>query len=137
MKYSIIHAERDFRFHESIKSSLSKYTEFDFIDHCCYFDAALQSLNTHQPGILITASKLLDETKAVEAFCEYRDMIMPNLKIIVLTSKEDLDHFLTSMVSGVQGYVAKSASTEEIYECLRSVANGENYLGIDKAVIKK
>jgi len=137
MKYSIIHAERDFHFFEKLKTELAPYKEFQFVDHCCYFDAALQSLNTHQPNILITASKLLDETKAVEAFCEYRDMLLPDLKIIVLTSKEDIDHFLNSMIEGVQGYVAKSASTEEIYQCIHNVTNGENYFGMDQVVIKK
>ena len=137
MKYSIIHAERDFHFFEKLKNELAPYKEFEFIDHCCYYDAALQLLNTNQPNILITASKLLDETKAVEAFCEYRDMFMPDLKIVVLTSKEDVDHFITSMIAGVQGYIGKSSFTEEIYQCLHSVVNGENYLGMDKAVVKK
>jgi DNA-binding NarL/FixJ family response regulator len=137
MKYSIIHAERDFHFFEKLKNELASYKEFEFIEHCCYYDAALQSLNTDQPNILITASKLLDETKAVEAFCEYRDMFMPDLKIVVLTSKEDVDHFITSMIAGVQGYIGKSSSAEEIYQCLHSVISGENYLGMDKAAIKK
>jgi DNA-binding NarL/FixJ family response regulator len=137
MKYSIIHAERDFHFFEKLKNELTPYKEFQFTDHCCYYDAALQSLNTDQPSILITASKLLDETKAVEAFCEYRDMFMPDLKIVVLTSKENVDHFITSMIAGVQGYISKSSSAEEIYQCLRSVVNGENYLGMDNVAIKK
>jgi DNA-binding NarL/FixJ family response regulator len=137
MKYSIIHAERDFHFFEKLKNELAPYKEFEFTDHCCYYDAALQSLNTDQPSILITASKLLDETKAVEAFCEYRDMFMPDLKIVVLTSKENVDHFITSMIAGAQGYIGKSSSTEEIYQCLHSVVNGENYLGMDNVAIKK
>jgi DNA-binding NarL/FixJ family response regulator len=137
MKYSIIHADRDFRFYEKLKNELAGHDEFEFLDHCCYFDSALQSLNTHDPLILITASKLYDEPKAVEAFCDYRDASMPNLKIIVLTSKDDLDHFLNSVAAGVEGYISKSCSTDEVYRCLYNVANGDNYLGLQKQVISK
>ena len=64
-------------------------------------------------------------------------MIRPQLKIIVLTSKEDVDHFLNSIVAGVEGYVGKSSSNEELYECLHGVIKGEHYLGMDKPAIKK
>lgn len=135
MKYQIIHAERDFRFHQKLKTAFASYPEFNFIDHCCYLDAALQLLETQQPSILITASKLYDETNVVEAFCNYRDAAMPHLKIIVLTSKENMDHFLNSVVAGVEGYIAKGSSAEEIYQCLQSIINGDNYLGIQKQVM--
>ena len=136
MKHSIIHAERDFRFSEKLKTALANYPKFDFLDHCCYLDSALQSLNTHKPCILITASKLYDETEVIEAFCEYRDAAMPHLKIIVLTSKDNLDHFLNSIVAGVEGYLSKSCSNEEIAQCLHNIASGDNYLGLQKQVIK-
>ena len=137
MKYSIIHAERDFRFYEKLKNALANYHEFEFVDHCCYLDSALQSLKAHSPCILITASKLYDEPKAVEAFCEHRDTSTPDLKIIVLTSKDNLDHFLNSITAGVEGYISKASTTDEIYHCLRSVVSGDNYLGLQKQAIAK
>ena len=137
MKYSIIHAERDFRFYEKLKNALADYHDFEFVDHCCYLDSALQSLNAHHPCILITASKLYDEPKAVEAFCDHRDTFMPALKIIVLTSKDNLDHFLNSVASGVEGYLSKSCTTNEIYQCLHNIVNGDNYLGLPKQVLTK
>ena len=135
MKYPIIHAERDFRYGEKLKKALAEFNEFEFVDHCCYLDAALQSLKKYEPAILITASKLYDETKVVEAFCEFREYNMPNLKIIVLSSKDDVDHFLNSIVAGVEGYISKSSSNAEIYECIKTVINGDNHLGVQKQSI--
>ena len=137
MKYPILHAERDFKFCEKLKKHLESFNEFEFVDQCCYLDAALQSLDKYQPSILITASKLLDETKVVESFCEYRDANLPNLKIIVLTSKEDADHFLNSIILGVEGYISKSCSNEEIYQCIKSVMEGDNYLGVPRQSIEQ
>jgi DNA-binding NarL/FixJ family response regulator len=136
MKYQILHAERDFRYHERLKAAFANHPEFDFIDHCCYLDAGLQLLNSRRPAILITASKLYDETHVVEAFCRYRDATLPNLKIIILTSKEDMDHFLNSIVSGADGYISKFCTTEEIYECINTVINGDSFLGIQQQVTR-
>jgi DNA-binding NarL/FixJ family response regulator len=135
MKYQIIHAERDFRYHEKLKNALLPYPQFNFIDHCCYLDNVLQLLDKYLPTILLTASKLFDEAGVVEAFCHYRDVSMPQLKIIVLTSKDSMDHFLNSMIAGVDGYIAKSSSIEEIHECLQTVMDGDNYLGLQKQII--
>lgn len=135
MKYPILHAERDFRFCEKLKKALAEFDEFEFVDQCCYLDAALQSLKKYEPSILVTASKLFDETKVVEAFCEFREQNMPHLKIIVLSSKDDADHFLNSVVAGVEGYISKSSSTSEIYECIKKVINGDSHLGVQKQSI--
>ena len=137
MNYSIIHADRDFRYHEKLKELLAPYGELVFKEHCCYLDSALQLLKPLQTDIVITGSKLYDEANAVEALCQYRDVHMPQLKIIVLTSKEDTDHLLNSIVAGVNGYISKSCAIEEIYECIHDVGNGDHYLGIQKLGIKK
>ncbi len=137
MKYPILHAERDFRFCEKLKKYLDSFNEFHFVDQCCYLDAAIQSIYKYKPAILITASKLLDETKVVEAFCDYRNSNFPDLKIIVLTSKEDTDHFLNSVVAGVEGYISKASGPDEIYHCLKTVMNGDNYLGVQKQPIEQ
>ena len=137
MKYPILHADRDFKFCEKLKRYLESFNEFEFVDQCCYLDAALQSLDKFRPSILITASKLLDETKVVESFCEYQDANLPDLKIIVLTSKEDADHFLNSIIAGVKGYISKLCSNEEIYQCIKSVMEGDNYLGVPRQSIEQ
>lgn len=136
MNYPIIHADRDFRFHHKLKTALAGHSSFYFLDHCCYLDSALQLLNAHQSQLVITASKLYDEPDAVEAFCQYRDACMPNLKILVLTSKEDMDHFLNAVVQGVDAYLAKASSTEETVSALDAVINGQHYLGVQKGTIK-
>ena len=136
MNYTIIHAERELRYHEELKNLLALHREFEFIDHCCYLDSAIKSLRRYQPAILITGSKLYDETRVVESFCDYRDACMRDLKIIVLTGKDNPEHFLNSVVKGVDGYIHKTCGIDEIYQCIYTVANGDNYLGVQKQVLK-
>ena len=135
MNYPIIHADRDYRFHEKLKTAFVQYPDFQFLDHCCYLDAALPLLAKHQPAMLLTASKLFDEANVAEAFCAYRDENMPGLKIIVLTSKENIDHFLNSISAGVNGYISKWSPIEEIHQCMKAIINGDNYLGVYKQAI--
>ena len=130
MKYPIVHAERDILFHHGLKNLFSDNDEFDFVDHCCYLDSALKSLDHHKPRLLITGTHLYDERFVVESFCEYRRSCLPELKIIVLTSLNELDYLINSFLSGVDGYLTKDATAEEIFHCLLDVYIGDSHITI-------
>jgi DNA-binding NarL/FixJ family response regulator len=121
MKYPIVHAERDLRFHLGLKNLLAQNEEFQFSDHCCYLDAALQSLDQYKPKLLITGYHLYDERYVIKTFCQYRKACLPGLKIIVLTKHNDLDYMLDAMIHGVDGYLTKDASDEEMLKCILSI----------------
>jgi DNA-binding NarL/FixJ family response regulator len=134
MKYPIVHAERDLRFHLGLKNLLTQNDEFQFSDHCCYLDAALQSLDQYKPKVLITGYHLYDERYVIKTFCEYRKACLPGLKIIVLTRHNDLDYMLDALISGVDGYLTKDAGDEEMLNCISSVARGRTHLSIGQQV---
>lgn len=52
----------------------------------------------------------------------------PDLKILVLTVHENVQYALHALESGAQGYLIKSAATEELVEAIRSVHRGRVYL---------
>lgn len=52
----------------------------------------------------------------------------PNVKILMLTSYNELNVITRSLENGALGYVLKNSTVEEIIEGICSVANGERFL---------
>jgi DNA-binding NarL/FixJ family response regulator len=53
----------------------------------------------------------------------------PELKILVITMREDDDAVVASVRAGARGYLLKAAAPEEVERAIRAVANGEMILG--------
>jgi DNA-binding NarL/FixJ family response regulator len=51
----------------------------------------------------------------------------PNIKIIVLTMHEEERHIIKMIELGVNGYLMKNASPDEVLECIRSVMEYDYY----------
>jgi DNA-binding NarL/FixJ family response regulator len=55
-------------------------------------------------------------------------LVARGLKLVFLTMYEDDATIVAAMRLGADGYVVKTASTDELLQALRAVANGESYL---------
>ncbi len=55
----------------------------------------------------------------------------PNVRIVLLTALRTEEHVRAALRSGVDGYILKDATAEELKACLRSVAAGKKYLSPD------
>lgn len=53
----------------------------------------------------------------------------PELKVLVITMREDDESVVASVRAGARGYLLKGASPEEVERAVRAVANGEMILG--------
>src|SRR6187397_507119 len=115
MSLRIVHADRHKLFHDGLKSVFKNAPDFEIVDHCAYLDLAIASLDRNKPDVLFTATSLYDTRNAVIAFCDYRDAYIPEMKIIVLTMVSSLDYFLNGLIKGVDGYLTKEASADDIY----------------------
>jgi DNA-binding NarL/FixJ family response regulator len=51
----------------------------------------------------------------------------PHIKTILLTMVEEKTHIRNAILAGVEGYVLKNASSEELYYAIQSVMNGNKY----------
>jgi DNA-binding NarL/FixJ family response regulator len=60
MSYRIVHADRSMLFHRGVKSLFAGDKDFEFVDHCSYLEQAFESLETHRPNLLLTATNLYD-----------------------------------------------------------------------------
>lgn len=137
MSLRIVHADRSALFHNGVKRVFADNPEFDFVDHCGYLEQALKSLDTHKPDLLLTATNLYDTSNAVQAFCGHRELYMPDMKIIVLTMVSSLDYFLNGLIEGVDGYLTKEATADDIYNCIFDVSIGDRYLTVPNEVKRR
>jgi DNA-binding NarL/FixJ family response regulator len=137
MSYRIVHADRSASFHNGVKRVFADNPNFDFVDHCGYLEQALESLDIYQPNLLLTASNLYDTRNAVQAFCGHRELYMPEMKIIVLTMVTSLDFLLNGLIKGVDGYLTKEATADDIFNCVLEVSIGDRYLTVPEEVKRR
>ena len=79
-----------------------------------------------QPSIVITST--LYDGWPLTWLLEMRDKLYPQMKIVVLTFNMDEKLMEEAKDLGVDGYLYKSDSCEEIHECLRLVISGKKYI---------
>lgn len=86
--------------------------------------AKIKSLDAH----ILLVDLMLPGMDGIE-LAEILKKRMPELKIIVLTSNTDETSIIRCIQAGVQGYISKEASGEEVIKAIRLVASGEEYFG--------
>ena len=57
--------------------------------------------------------------------------ILPELKIIALTSFSDPEYFDNMLCAGAEGYMLKNSSLEEFKKAVKKVISGDNYYSQD------
>jgi DNA-binding NarL/FixJ family response regulator len=62
--------------------------------------------------------------KSDDLICDVRESV-PHIRVVLFGMDEDADVFLQAVRLGVNGYVLKSASSAELIEAVRAVAQGE------------
>jgi two-component system, NarL family, nitrate/nitrite response regulator NarL len=83
-------------------------------------DAVALSQNTAPDVMMLDINIQGNGLEAMKAVSK----IHPGVKIVFFTASERLDHVKMALELGAMGYVMKSASAEDMYNCLRSVRNG-------------
>lgn len=59
----------------------------------------------------------------------------PHVRIVLLTAHKSEEQVRAALRSGVDGYILKDATAEELKACLRSVAAGRKYLSPDVSAL--
>jgi DNA-binding NarL/FixJ family response regulator len=128
MAVTILHADRFELFHEGLKSLLEQEFEgFKVIGLCSTEEETTEAIRQYAPAILITDCTLLPNTYVLPQICSFRDNMLPSMKIIVLTMHTSIHYFNDAMVLGVDGYLFKYNSADEICACLKAVYQGRKY----------
>jgi len=59
----------------------------------------------------------------------------PSVRIVLLTSLKTEEHVRTALRTGVDGYLLKDATADELKICLRAVASGRKFLSPDVSAL--
>lgn len=118
-------------------------------DKHCIFCAGLKSLLRNQPNIIVVGESIdekdtlkktlklsphlllteLSTSKKIDTkIISYIKKVKPETKILALTMQSSENHVNAALNAGVDGYILKKDSYQELLKAIASVANGKMYL---------
>jgi DNA-binding NarL/FixJ family response regulator len=116
-----------------LNALLSRHPRFEIVGEAGTADEALAKARVQKPDVIVMDVRLpgrsgIDATREIIA-------VLPDTKIIVLTSYADDDLLMDAVAAGASGYVLKQIGSDDLVRALESVARGEALL--DPAMMNK
>ena len=89
-------------------------------------EAALAALESLNPDVLLMGVDMtgMDGVHA----CRHVRGILPDVRVVMLTSHSDEETVMASIMAGAAGYLMKNIKVAELFRDLRTVADGESLL---------
>lgn len=116
--------------HTLIRQSVSRVIEsvdgFNVVTEAGTPDEAVINVQLHRPDLLVMDVGLPGKS-GLDVGTELK-RVRPDLKLIFLTMHEDDATIARAVALGADGYVLKSATTEELLMAVKAVAGGGSYL---------
>lgn len=120
---------------EGVISMLQAASEIKVVGQAANAPEALRKARDLKPDVVLLDIRL-PGTSGWEV-CRTMCSLLPDSRVIMLTSFQDEDYLFKALRAGARGYLLKTASHEEIVEAVRSVARGKRLLSaplVDKLV---
>ena len=113
-------------FREGLSTILSVWDDINIIAEAGDGQEAIEQAKVHQPDVILMDIRMpvLDGVAATRQLQE----IMPQTRIIVLTTFDDDEHIFEALRSGAAGYLLKDVSSRKLVEAIRTTARGESFL---------
>lgn len=110
-----------------IRSLLEKLSGIEVVAEASDGREVVRLVAEHRPLIVLMdiAMPNLNGLDATRVLTES----YPNVRVIILSIYSDEEHVYQALRAGAAGYLLKGAATEELELAIRSVAQGETYLG--------
>lgn len=103
----------------------NKDASFDFIGASDY-ESALAVLNENAGIEIVILDLNLDGRSGLEIIPEIKK-ISDEIAILIYTMFNDVIHIENALLNGVQGYITKDATIEELAVAIKTIANGNSY----------
>lgn len=103
----------------------NKDSSFDFVCASDY-ESALENLKENRGIKIVILDLNLDGRSGLELIPELKKL-SPGISILIYTMFNDVIHVENSLLNGVQGYITKDATIDEIATAIITVANGNSY----------
>lgn len=111
---------------QSLVKAMSAEPGFEVVGQSGRGDDAIQAVSNLQPNLALLDIEL-PGGDGLEVAHELRQN-HPDIRIVFLTMREDEQAIRGAIDLGADGYVLKTASTEELIDAVRAVAAGGSYL---------
>jgi len=113
-------------FREGLRTLLSVQPEFEVVGEAANGEEAVRLAVLHRPEVTLMDLRMpgLDGVRATERL---RD-ILPQTRVIVLTTFDDEDLVFDGLRAGAIGYLLKDVSSDKLFEAIRAAARGEYFL---------
>lgn len=110
-------------FRTGVKSSLSHYTDIEFIGEAENGVQLLTLINSLQPDIILLDIQM-PVMDGITTLPQVKK-ILPDAKIIMLTMSDDAGMISKLMEIGANSYLIKNSDSETIYEAIKTVYTNE------------
>jgi DNA-binding NarL/FixJ family response regulator len=111
---------------EGLRSLVQKRSQFAFVGEADSVAAAIKEAQRAEPDVVIMDVRLPDGS-GVEACREIRTLL-PETRVLMLTSYADDEAVLSSIMAGASGYLLKQTKGQELVRAIERVASGESLL---------
>lgn len=116
-------------FSEGLKLLLNKERSFEIVKICNNGNELLEYLNTATPDIILLDLKmpLMKGDEALQLALNKN----PELRIIIVTSEDDVTSLEQSLSKGAKGFVSKVSCKDELFGAIIAVHNGHVHFSQD------
>lgn len=113
-------------FREGLRTLLSVQPDFKVLGEATNGEEALRLAVQFRPDIILMDLRMpvMDGATATQRLRE----IIPNSRVIVLTTFDDDENVFDGMRAGAVGYLLKDVSSEKLFEAIRAAHRGEYFL---------
>jgi len=108
---------------ETLVRLFRKRGDLSVVGENSYSDSIPEHIASAQPDLLLLDC-LNANHKSDDLICDVRESV-PHIRVVLFGMDDDSDIFLQAVRLGVNGYVLKSASSSELIDAVRAVAQGE------------
>lgn len=122
-KIKILIADDHAVFRTGVKSSLSRYTDIEFIGEAENGVQLLNLAKSLQPDIILLDIQM-PIMDGIATLPEVKKLL-PDTKVIMLTMNDDLSMISKLMEIGANSYLIKNSESETIYEAIKTVYQKE------------
>jgi DNA-binding NarL/FixJ family response regulator len=129
MSIRVLLVDNNTLFRKGLAALLSAHPDFTVVGDVRSCKEAVQKSLQVDPDVLMT-DILLGGVNGLECVAEIKRR-QPRVRVILLTTLRAEEHVRAALRIGVDGYVLKDATIEEVQLALRNVARGRKYLSPD------
>ncbi|MGD8777515.1 MAG: response regulator transcription factor [Ignavibacteria bacterium] len=108
-----------------LKMTLEEYQEFEIIAEGEDGADAINLCMEHKPDLLLIDLKM-PGIDGIEASLKIKSAL-PNIKILMLTAHDSKEVISQAVLAGIDGYMIKTAPSEEIILAIKMLFKGVNY----------